>query len=196
MTTELSAETCVRQARETVASLVDKRGLHERHLSDLARHRVEVSYEAHVGNPKARKVLDKIHAEILAAESEFLSLDAAITEAQRRLSAAEADLQRADEATRARQALTLSCELRSRGCALDAAVGALIEADREFRDAFRKLRYAGLPSEQLLNTVAHRSLVSQLNLETIPPAQRRTFTEIGDTYAATAESWAARRLDT
>ena len=62
MNTE-DTEQRLRGARETLAQLIDKRAAHEKRTADLSRERAELAYDAHRGDPKARKRLDQIHNE-------------------------------------------------------------------------------------------------------------------------------------
>jgi chromosome segregation ATPase len=112
--TETEAAANLRDAREILASLVNKRSDHERKLAELGRERSAIAFAAHQGDAKARKRLDALHLEAAKADSEFLSLDAAVPEAQSRVKDAEAAVSKAEAAAKAERVLSLLPGLRER----------------------------------------------------------------------------------
>jgi hypothetical protein len=86
MTTETEI---VAQAEKTVASLEDKRRALIQKATELAEERQRVSFAAHTGDAKARQRLNAINTETSMQASEMASIEAAIVEAQSRVTAAK-----------------------------------------------------------------------------------------------------------
>src|ERR1700730_7175097 len=100
--TEQEAADHLRESREVLASFVSKRADHETHLTKLGEERAGLSYDAHRGDPKARKRLDALHLEAAKADSEFISLNAAVSTAQDKVRDAERAVAQAEQAAVAR----------------------------------------------------------------------------------------------
>jgi hypothetical protein len=153
--TETEAQDHLRKARETHASLLTKRANHEKLLAELGRERASIAFDAHAGSKSARTRLDRIHEEHSRADSELLSLDAAVSEAQSRVTAAEAALSRAHRAGQAQQIIDLLPALRNHGTGLDRAAAEVLNQYAGLQSVIREIRTlsertyddAGLPRD-------------------------------------------------
>jgi hypothetical protein len=212
MISEQEAQDSLREAHEVLAQFIDKRADHEKHLAELGKERAALSYEAHRGDPKARKRLDALHLEHSKADSEFLSLDAAVSEAQSRVVAAEAAAAKAAKAAKAQEILDLLPQLRSYGSLLDKATAEVLAQHKNLQGVIRQIRTlserqyddAGLPrdsspvpSENLLRSACRRAVEASLvntDLETmhLAPSDRHTGYELASCWADRSASWARR----
>jgi hypothetical protein len=213
--TQPEAADHLRSARVAHAEFVTKRGAHEERLTDLAKERAALAFDAHRGDPKARKRLDALHLEIARADSEAKSIDAAIEEADRRCRDAEDGVARAEQAEKARQVLELLPQLREHGRVLDEAARTVLESYAEFQRTARTIRsltdpgrdVVGLPlsheravpSEGLMRVTCRRSLIAHLTgtdleFERLAPGDRHDFATVVDGWARGIEAWASRRL--
>jgi chromosome segregation ATPase len=193
----------VRNARETVASLVSARAALEERAAELQTEREEVAFDAYTGDKAAKKRLDAINSEGIRHQTEAASIEAAMRTAQARLSEAEADQNRAQEAVDAQQALSLLDDLRAEATALDDAVATLLRKYEALKDTTRALRGLGAlarPTAELIRVAARRALdahlmFSDLRGEFLAPGERRTFTDLAAVWASGVEAWAAPRLE-
>jgi hypothetical protein len=215
MISEQQAEDSLRKAREIVADFITKRADHEKKLQKLGQERAALSYDAHRGDPKSRKRLDDLHLTAAKMDSEFLSLDAAVSEAQSRVKDAEAAVTKAQAAAKAQQILGLLPDLREHGKLLDRALLELIDNYEKFQNTARTIRAltnpgtdaAGMPlstekavpSEALMRVGCKRALIAglchtDLEVERLAPSDRHTFAEIVDGWSESIRHWARRRL--
>jgi hypothetical protein len=214
--TEAEAHDYLREAREVLTQFISKRSDYELKLAELGRERAGLSYSAHRGDPKARKRLDSLHLEHAKADSEFLSIDAALSEAQNRVRDAEASVAKAQAAVKASQILDLLPNLREHGKLLDEALRSLVENYEKFQNTARTIRAltapgtddAGkplstekaVPSEALMRVGCRQALKAMLchtdlEVERLAPHERHTFSEIVNGWAESIRHWAGRRLN-
>jgi len=126
--------------------------------------------------------LDSINAEDSRHQADAASIEAAMRTAQARLSEAEADQNRAQEAVDAQQSLSLLDDLRGEAAALDDLALTLIQKYEQVKDITRALRGLGAlarPTQELIRTAARRALdahlmFSDLRGEFLAPGERRT----------------------
>jgi hypothetical protein len=110
----------------------------------LEAERERISFLAHgQGDKAARQRLTAIHSEISVHSSECASFDAAIVEAKKNLSAAEAAAQRAERRAAAERALELSRQMRESAQLAGEALTALTVRIEKFRTLAREARAAG-----------------------------------------------------
>jgi hypothetical protein len=86
---ETNQMTAVEQAEATVKIFDDKRRAIIEKNVELADERQRIAYLAHSGDKKARARLDAINSETSVYVSELQSIEAAITEANKHLAAAQ-----------------------------------------------------------------------------------------------------------
>jgi hypothetical protein len=196
------AQTAVRTARETVASLIDRRAVLEERSSQLDSEREEVALSAFEGNKAAQKRLDQVNAETIKYETECKSIEAALRVAQGRLASAESDENRAREADNAVRALALIDTLRADALALDEAAVLLLSKYEALKDTARALRGLGAlarPTQELMKVASRRALdthlqFSDLRGEFLAPSERRTYSDLAATWCSGVEAWATPRL--
>jgi hypothetical protein len=180
-----------------------KLGSVEERVMMLTSERDSLSYAAHVENdPKARKRIEAIGHELAAVSSEEAALNAALTEAGKRLKAAEATARAAEEGSRARKALQLGKQLRDQALAMDAAARGLFATFEDLRATAIELnRMGAMPSIGMIDAACRRAILSastgtRLQLEPVPPGERHSFTELADRWSATINGFAEPRLGT
>jgi hypothetical protein len=201
MTTLTETDPRLRDARDVHNSLISERAAFDQRAADLAAERERISFSAFRGDLPAKRRLSQIHNEVAKQTSEVASIDAAILEAIRRVADAEADQHAAQEADRAREALSLLSDFREHGARLDDAVKALIGSYEHFKSCARSLRALGASpvSEQLQRVAMRRALIAGListdmQVEHLAPNERHSFSELCAAWASSIEGWAARRL--
>jgi hypothetical protein len=194
--TDLSqADERLREARETLAGFITKRADHEQKIAALGRERSVLAFDAHRGDPKARKRLDVLHLEAAKADSEFLSIDSAVSTAQSRVRDAEAAQRAAVDRQNTAKALILVDGLRAQGRHLDEALAATLEAYDELKRRVRELRSLGTypvseANMQLALKVAMESALihTDMELPLHPPGQRHSFAQLTSSWASNVEA--------
>lgn len=84
----------IESAESIVTSLQQKRTGIVARVAEISHERANIGFAVHAdADPKARKRLDALNAEAAHIDGDLQSLDAAISEAQRRLTAAQRDEQ-------------------------------------------------------------------------------------------------------
>jgi hypothetical protein len=189
------AEQAVRAEKEVLASLISKRADHSKRLAALSKERAEFSYDAHRGDPKARKKLDAIHLEVARTDSEFLSLDSAISTSQEKVRSAEAVLRAAVDADNTQRALLLTDGLRAQGAHLDETLAVMIEAYGELKRRIGELRSLG--TSPVSEKIMVRSLAialecaltgTDLSVDLHGPLERHSFHDLVDKWAGNVET--------
>jgi hypothetical protein len=213
MQTEQQTTDYLREAREILASFIEKRGAHEAKLAELGRERAALSYSAHLGDPKARKRLDALHLEHAKADSEFLSIDAAVQTAQDKVKDAENAVSKATAADKALKVLALLPILEEHGKILDNAAAQVLASYTSLQNTARTLRTltntgaddAGIQRDRCVVTDQHlrvackRALIAaligtDLQVEALAPSERHSFAQLCDSWTEGAANWARRRL--
>jgi hypothetical protein len=216
MQTEQQATDSLREAHEILAQFITKRSAHEAKLADIGRQRAELSYDAHLGDKQAQAHLEKLHTAAAKADSEHISIDAAVSTAQSRVAAAERAVTKAQAAAKAQQILDLLPGLREHGKLLDKALLDLIDNYEKFQNTARTIRAltnpgtdaAGMPlstekavpSEALMRVGCKRALIAglcqtDLEVERLAPSAKHSFSEIVDGWSESIRHWAGRRLN-
>jgi uncharacterized membrane protein YkoI len=198
-----AAKNAARVARETLDRLQNQKAVAERHNADLATERQRISFRAHTDDKVARKRLSEIHREVAEHGSEMISLDAAIAEAQQRVTGAEADATHALEQQRAREALDLLEVLREHAAGCDSAVRSfLLSYDQLDRAAARLAGITNGPSRDQVRSWSKRALATALLghratfdfVDATPPSDRHSFAQGADAWALRIAGWAQQRL--
>jgi hypothetical protein len=159
----------------------------------LGEERTQIAFAAHASDDaKARKRLDEINREAALGDSELRSIDAAIAEATKRLSAAEQAEAQAANRQRAAEAQKLVSELAEVFPYLDKKLAEAARALIAINDGLQKLHQTGFPFPtdaqarlavaQIIQTWAH-SLPQHFHndlrdgLRFLAPHERRTAVE-------------------
>jgi plasmid stabilization system protein ParE len=118
---------------QIIAALHDKRNAASKRVNELAGERQRVAYAAYVkGDQAARGRLDKLNIELTALAVEVENIKAAITEADRRLTAARRTVADADAEQRRARVRALLVELEASAPTLD-RTGVHPETGRVYR---------------------------------------------------------------
>jgi hypothetical protein len=198
------AMTDIETAEQIVRDLETKRQrLAERGVK-LADDRRTIAYDAHAdGDAEARNRLDKLNAEAVAHASELTSLDDAIATARERLVAAQQAVARGEDKAKAQQLRQAVAAFAAHGRDLDEALSSVGELGRAMRDDLSRIHDLGstFPSHAQLDVLGYGALLTALGgtqwahrFERLAPNQRRTFTALVATWAATVERGIAQRL--
>jgi hypothetical protein len=192
-------------AERTLATLQAKRAAVVVHADDLAAERAAIAYATHaIGDGKSRARLDVIHQESASVTGELQSLDAAIAEADKRLSAAREHEAKAADKAAAQELLKELTRFRAIGTQLDAALAAVATNGAELHASLGKIHALGsqFPTSQQLDSLGTRCLLTAIaatpfrrNFETIAPRERRSFSDLIATWATTIEGRIAQRAD-
>jgi len=194
----------VEAAEKIIGDLATKREkLVERGVK-LAEERRNIAYQAHTdGDAEARKRLDKLNAEAVAHASELQSLDDALSTARERLVAAQAVAARSEDKAKAQELRQAVAAFAKHGRDLDAALAAVGALGRAMRDELSYIHTLGsaFPSHAQLDVLGYGALLTALGgthwahrFERLAPNQRRTFTALVATWAATVERGIVQRL--
>jgi len=159
-----------------------------------------LAYEAlALGDTKARKRLGEINESLVSLEQDRAAMQSAITEAERRCTAAQASVKTAAEKAGAEKALDLAKTLRDHGKAIDKAAHAMFAHTAELRLALIELSKLGGPNIYLADSALKRALItasmgSKLQLMHLAPTDRHSFAELTDRWAQGVTAFAERKL--
>jgi hypothetical protein len=164
------------------SKLADARGALEK-----AQHEADgFSYDAHCGDRAAKASLAKAQAEVAQRQGDIRSLGAALAEAHRRLTAADAAAVDEVERTKASAALERLKDFEARAAKLDAGLAAFVEEFRKLEADWRALAGLGYaaPSTfqlaQLNVALAAGTKLQEVGLSPrfLAPHERRTFAQV------------------
>ena len=194
----------IEKAEEILANLQAKqRGLASKAV-ELADERQRISFAAHAnGDTKARKRLDEITAATVARQSEMASIEAAISEGEKRLAAAKAAADREADRQQAKQ-LEQEVQCFAALCVkLDASFRDIVKysgALKETLDSMHRLGSAA-PSSAQLDSLGGRACLSALRLtmwsrsfESVPPLSRCSFVSLADQWLPNIRRDIERRM--
>jgi hypothetical protein len=192
----------VQDAQQTLDDLREKLIETEAQTVLLEAERSQISYGALVeADPRAIKRLETVSRELLALGQDAASVQAAISEAERRVSGAKADELREIERAKGEQARKFGKQAREHAKALDETARLLFEHFARFWAVMVELRRIGAgPNPELVESACQRALVaasmnSRLKLGHLAPSERRTFLELSDRWAEGIEAFVVHRLD-
>lgn len=180
---------------ETLEALVGKHAAALDRLDGLRRGADAVAYGAHTGDKAAATRLEKINMDEIAEAANIRSIESAILEARRRVLAAEAVVLEAAEVEKARNALDALDAFRVRGHRLDRQleefVGEYLKLEGDYRE-LQRLGYAPASSFELIAVnarLAAGTALQRAGLQDhfLAPHERRTFSEIFNNWATSAE---------
>lgn len=161
----------------------------------------DVAFAAHTGDDLARKQLTKLESDAARLALEITGIDAAISEARRRVGAAiAAD---ADEAERekARHALALLDDFGRRGDALNGALEKFIREYEQLTSDFHQLDRLGygpttypMIKHNMCAAVATKLQFTDLRQNFLAPDERREFSSVIEGWARNIRAKASARL--
>jgi hypothetical protein len=187
--------TDVEAAEKIIRDLTEKRARVAARTQEIAEERKPLAIAVHVdGDQKARKRLDTLNAEAATISSELEGLDAAIAEADARLTAAQRVTAENEARANATELLGLCRALSAHGARLDDVMSSLRKEAEAFRGALNEIHARGcnFPSYALADVNARAALLTALmstpwKIEHLAPGQRRTFGEIVDGWVSRIE---------
>jgi uncharacterized coiled-coil protein SlyX len=198
-----NAETANRKARETLADLVTRLASARLDGTTRTKERGQLAFDALSGRvPEAVKRLEQLHVEVTHHDSVIKSLEAAVAEAHVRVSDSEEALRALQGALNAQRVLQHLDALREHAEALDVAASNVLDGYHSLRDQLRSIRALGChhPSETLSAAASRRALqaaFSQTDLEVgdlLRPNERRSFTQVVNTWCDSISVWCAERM--
>jgi hypothetical protein len=186
------------KAQEVVTKLEAKREACIRRGTELQDERATLAYSAHANNDaKAKTRLEEVHTAIATHASELASLDAALKAAADRLEKArQHETQKADRAAAGELRKELA-RFRELGGQLDVALAAVSTNGAALYECLGKIHALGsqFPTGQQLHSLGYRCLLTAIaatpwkrEFETVAPRERRSFSDLIETWAATIES--------
>ena len=194
----------IEKAEEILANLQAKqRGLASKAV-ELADERQRISFAAHAnGDAKARKRLDEITAATVARQSEMASIEAAISEAEKRLAEAQrnaaiaADRQQAEQLSKEWQCFAATARK------LDEHLKQVVALTRVLEETVREMNKLGAasPSQAQVNSLGSRAITTALmstpfarSFEHLPPRERQTFTGLAEGWSVMVRQNIAARM--
>jgi uncharacterized phage infection (PIP) family protein YhgE len=194
MLPKLTPVECV---EKTLAQLSDKKDRASKRIEQIAADRQSIGYAAHAENDqKAIKRLEQLAHDEAGISGELQSIEGAITEARKRLAAAQQAA--VNEAARANavEIRKLLTEFATAAEDMDEALADFATSSHELRDVVNKLHGLGCPSPnhnqvESLGTRAVLTAISQSifkrAVETLPPGERRAFVPMVATWCESIE---------
>jgi hypothetical protein len=191
---KLTAVECV---EKTLSQLGDKKDRALKRSQEIAAERAAIGFAAHAeGDPKAIKRLEQLNRDMLAMSGEVESIDAAIGEAQKRLTAAKqvaaGEVAKAN-AAEIKELLAVFAVVASD---IDEALADFATSTFELRDVVNKLHGLGcnFPNHNQVESLGSRVVLTAIGqslfkraVETLAPGERRTFTPMVATWIETIE---------
>jgi hypothetical protein len=194
----------IERAEQTLAALQDKRAKWIARGTELADERTSVAFNAHTGtDPKVRQKLDSLHAQIGKHESELLSIDAAIAEAETRLAVAQRSAAIAADKEQAGRLLEeLEC-FEACARALDENLKAVIRNAHTMEECLIEMNRLGCanPSRAQFDTFGSIAVTTALmstpwarSFQRLAPNQRQSFSNLVENWSRIIRSNAQQRL--
>ncbi|SFK83497.1 hypothetical protein [Methylocapsa palsarum] len=188
-------------ARAALASLNGKLEAARKKASSIDVEIVGVSFAAHCDDAGARKTLDALNAKASSASLEIRSLEAAVSEAKRRVDLATAADADAADCEKARQALALLNDFAKRGDELQRALERFVAKYNDLAGDFRQLEKLGYaPTSYPLIKVNMAAATKTALMHTdvsvahLAPHARRDFQSVIDGWASHVRARASARL--
>jgi chromosome segregation ATPase len=179
----------IEKAEKVLADLQTKQRDLARKAVELADERQQLGFAAHAdGNKKARARLDEINGAIAVHQSETASLEAAITEATKRLAQAKQAAALAQDRANAEQLRDTITEFVALGEEIDAALTDAAAHIANMPALLNKIHALGspAPSHEQFRVLGAQAVKTHLmglsvfnrEFEHLAPNQRRTFEQI------------------
>jgi hypothetical protein len=197
----------VEKAEATVKTLEDKRQHLTQKATELADERQRVSFAAHTGDAKARQRLDRINVEHATHSSEMASIEAAIVEANARLSTARQDELTAADREQALQLRAKLAEFVELGMNADAAFedafGSITDMIKLLRDmgalgatapTAEQFRVNGTLALKTAIQALPQNWISDFEFQRLAPNQKKQFKNLVAGWAGMIENGISHRL--
>jgi hypothetical protein len=193
--------TMTHEAKKILDDLTEKLTTARQRHDDTQSEAQSIAFATHVEGGEARKKLDRLNADAAKHGAEIMSLEAAITEARRRVNealAAEAEDVARDKA---QQALALLDSFAARGQELDEALSAFLAKWETLKTDVRQLEVLGYPpstyaliAKNMQAAVATKLQFTELRQDFLAPHQRRNFVHVIEGWGRSVRMRAEARL--
>jgi hypothetical protein len=191
---KLTAVECVER---TISQLQDKKDRIAQRAKEISAQRQELGFAVHANNDKAAaKKLADLNAEFLTLAGETESIDGALTEAQKRLTAAKqvaaGEVAKAN-AVEIKELLTVFATVAQD---MDEALADFATSSHELRDVVNKLHNLGcnFPNHNQIESLGTRAVLTAISqsifkraVETLAPSERRQFGPMVATWIESIE---------
>jgi hypothetical protein len=173
-----------------------------RKVSAIDQKRRSISLDAMIGDSEARKELDRLNDQRNGKLGEIADLEAAVSEARRRMGEAKAAASLEAAAERARKAEQILAKMAARGRAIDEAIATYCREFEAISEDVSALMALGcpVPTRDLVRVNlrnAHDSATMMLDKTSrpVPPRARRTFSELLQGWTKPGFAWVAARVN-
>jgi hypothetical protein len=193
--------TPVEACQKNLAALLDKLNDAKIWHAKVAATIAEISFDAHTAGGGARNKLDELQDQARAAEQDIASIEIAIVEARKRLSAAQAGERDEAEQAKATRALALLSAFERRGESLDRGFAKILADYAELTRDFHELERLGfaptsfeLVKVNMQRAAAAKLQFSDLRQEFLAPADRHSFASVITAWAQNVRGRCEARL--
>ena len=167
--------------------------------AEITRERNSIALAAHMGSANDRARLDKLNHDGAILAGEIEGLDAAILQAKARIAEAEANAAAEVDRGKRREVVGLADDIRGHGERIDALWRQSIAEYAELQTKLTEIVQLGVgrPSLQQIRVACQRALISAfigspLQFQIIAPTERHSVSDLVDSWARAAETWAGR----
>jgi hypothetical protein len=179
--------------------LEEKLSAAKTHQAEITRERNCIALAAHMGSENDRAHLDELNREGAILAGEIESLEAAIAQAKARIAEAEANAAAEVDRGKRREVVGLADEIRGHAERIDALWRSSIEEYDALQTKLQQIVQLGVgrPTQQQVRVACQRALIvafigSPLQIEIIAPNQRHTVTDLANSWANAAQTWAGK----
>jgi hypothetical protein len=177
--------TDVEIVERTISQLTDKRDRVVARSTEIAAERQQLGFAVHADNDKAaRAKLDKLNAEAATLTGELDSIKGAISEAEKRLAAAQQAASREAAKANAAEIRKLLTAFAATATDMDEALADFATASHELREVVNSLHSLGcqFPNHNQVESLGVRCTLTAIGqsifkraVETLAPGERRAF---------------------
>jgi hypothetical protein len=167
--------------------------------AEISRERAGISLAAHMGSASDRARLDELNREGAILAGEIEGLEAALAQAKARIAEAEANAAAEVDRGKRREVAQVADEIRGHGERIDTLWRQSIEEYDGLQAKLQQIVQLGVgrPTQQQVRVACQRALLaafigSPLQIEIIAPNQRHTVTDLANSWANAAKTWAGK----
>jgi chromosome segregation ATPase len=187
-------------ARKTLAKFEARLDAARSALAQNEEKRNELAYAVETGDADARKATEALAIAATKHAADIRSLQAAVAEGGRRVSAAEDGRQREAARVKAQEARIVLTRLADVGAALDSALRSAVVAYASLQSDLRQLGELGAPAPsgalvQVNLKIALDSALGGAGAAPVAPLSRRSFADLCVGWSAPGIAWASEILD-
>jgi hypothetical protein len=167
--------------------------------AEITRERNSIALAAHMGSSGDRALLDELNREGAILAGEIEGIETAIVQAKARIAEPEANAAAEVDRCKRREVVQLADEIRGHGERIDALWRQSIAEYAELQTKLTESVQLGVgrPSLQQIRVACQRALISAfigspLQFQVIAPTERHSVSDLVDSWARAAETWAGR----